>query len=211
MGRITFFAAITIIVISFLSLKVAYTQTMSTGTEVNPPASQTSPQGTQTQPQGTDVIQGRPNYPVIDNSGRVYPYEDLNPFGLSTLGPGDDEYNTEGSTLGTTLQRKSNLEVNQPRERKEGEVTNEGEAETSGEETTGEGGEGAVEVIPEESSEVLTPSPLSKTSGFYKWVDKDGVLHITDNPGSVPQEYQEQLTNEPTKLEVRKLINLRRF
>ena len=199
MGRITFFAAITIIVISFLSLKVAYTQTMSTGTEVNPPASQTSPQGTQTQPQGTDVIQGRPNYPVIDNSGRVYPYEDLNPFGLSTLGPGDDEYNTEGSTLGTDLKRKSNIEVNQPRERKQPEVTNEEETVSGGEESAGEGGEEAVEVIPEESSEVLIPSPLNKTSGFYKWVDKDGVLHVTDNPGSIPQEYQGQLTNEPIK------------
>jgi hypothetical protein len=199
MGRITFFAAITIVVISFLSLKVAYTQTMSTGTEVNPPALEAPSQGTQTQPQGTDVIQGRPNYPVIDNSGRVYPYEDLNPFGLSTLGPGDDEYNTEGSTLGTDLKRKSNIEVNQPRERKQPEVTNEEETVSGGEESAGEGGEEAVEVIPEESSEVLTPSPLSKTSGFYKWVDKDGVLHITDNPGSVPQEYQEQLTNEPTK------------
>ena len=199
MGRITFFVAITIVVISFLSLKVAYTQTMSTGTEVNPPASQTSPQGTQAQPQGPDVIQGQPNYPVIDNSGRVYPYEDLNPFGLSTLGPGDNEYNTEGSTLGTTLKGKSNLEVNQPRERKQPGVTNEEETVSGGEETTGEGGEGAVEVIPEESSEVLTPSPLSKTSGFYKWVDKDGVLHVTDSPGAVPPEYQKQQANEPEK------------
>ncbi|HLE26274.1 MAG TPA: DUF4124 domain-containing protein [Thermodesulfobacteriota bacterium] len=199
MGRITFFVAITVVVISFLSLKVAHTQTMGEGTGVNPQGSQELPQGAETQPQAPNVIQDQPNYPYIDNSGRVYPYEDLNPFGLSTLGPGDDEYNTEGSTLGTDIKRKSNLEVNQPRERKQPEATNEGETVSGGEETAVEGGEEAVEVIPEESSEVLTPSPLGKTSGFYKWVDKDGVLHVTDNPGSIPQEYQGQLTNEPTK------------
>lgn len=39
---------------------------------------------------------------------------------------------------------------------------------------------------------ILTPSVVSGEK-FYKWVDKDGVVHMTDNPVTIPPEYQKDV------------------
>jgi hypothetical protein len=41
---------------------------------------------------------------------------------------------------------------------------------------------------------LLSPSVHGVT--FYKWVDKDGVVNFTDDPGKVPPEYRDQVEKE---------------
>ena len=36
---------------------------------------------------------------------------------------------------------------------------------------------------------LLIVSPVVDAAKVYKWVDKDGVIHVTDNPGEIPQEH----------------------
>ena len=139
--------------------------------------------------QGTELPQSAPNYPIIDNAGIVYPREDLDPFGYSTLGGtsglGDRE---DTSTLGTDTRRKSNIEVNKPRERKSvEEVTGATEEQTE---------TGFTE--PETASE---PQSIGYTSpgrkgGLYTWKDENGVVHVTNDLGSVPLKYQDQVIKE---------------
>lgn len=37
---------------------------------------------------------------------------------------------------------------------------------------------------------------LNKSGGLYTWKDKNGVVHVTNNIGSVPAEYREQMINK---------------
>jgi uncharacterized protein DUF4124 len=184
MCRISLFVIVFIMMTSFLSLRVVIAQTMNGETEVTSPASQTPSQG-------TDVLQSAPNTPVIDNSGIVYPRENLNPFGLSTIGGSTDPGERKGEgTLGVNIKQKSNVEVNKPKETKE--ATRE-EGKSGGEATaTAAGGGETPQVTSEEPAEALSPS-LSKSSGLYRWKDKNGVVHATNNLGSVPSEYQNQV------------------
>src|SRR5882724_5029798 len=84
--RMGLFIISSIIFISLLPLRATFAQTMGGGNEITSPTSQAPSQETQTPPQGTNVLEGQPNSPVIDNNGIAYPRENLNPFGLSTLG-----------------------------------------------------------------------------------------------------------------------------
>jgi hypothetical protein len=132
--------------------------------------------------------QGSSEPAVIEQQPYEYyywPEENLDNFGLSTLGQGQG-----GSTLGRSLQRKSNIEVNAPKEPVKDEEDKAGGPEDAEEETdlfppeeTGDEGAYVDEAPPE--------SP--KESEFYEWVDDKGNVHITNNLGDVPLEYQEQI------------------
>jgi hypothetical protein len=91
------------------------------------------------------------------------PLENLDNFGLSTLEP---------TTLGKRTERTSNLEVNTLRE-------NIGEGEQS--EETAE-----VVILESSSRETFIPLPERTSGRFYTWVDRDGVINVTNDPDSVP-------------------------
>ena len=123
---------------------------------------------TQTTDEGADTLQNLPP-PVLPpnfSSYIVVPQEDLNNFGMSTLRP---------STLGTRTEEINNLKTNQLRER-------------------GEMMEEATEVIaPEESNVEFIPLPQKTRDRFYMWVDKDGIINITNDRDSVPSKYRGQV------------------
>ncbi len=107
-----------------------------------------------------------------------WPEEDLNNFGLSTMGDGKS-----GSTLGQDTKRRSNLEVNAPLKSKKRKGEN---ADNLAETEDGQ-----------ESNEPLYTEPLNEPrahepsgKAMYEWQDEDGTIHITNNLGSVPLEYQ---------------------
>ncbi|GEM_PF-1518979 len=187
-----------LIAASFLMVKVALAQTMGGGTEATSSTSQTPSQETQMPPQETGVLQSPPNYPMIDQSGRVYPQENLDPFGLSTLGGSTDFGERKGvGTLGVKIKQKTNAEVNKPKEKKEtGGTAAQGGTESGLEANTAAAGtEETTQINPSEPMEPLSTS-LNKSSGLYTWKDKNGVVHVTNNMGSVPAEYREQMINK---------------
>jgi len=115
-----------------------------------------------------------------------WPDEDLNSFGLSSMGGGKS-----GTTLGTGSERTSNLEVNPPSKR---------HREDKGTEFDETGGDGPIP--PAEGYPGAFGAPIEAPSSnpasnnpIYKWVDDEGNLHITNNLGEVPAEYQEELYN----------------
>ena len=114
-----------------------------------------------------------------------WPEENLDNFGLSTLGQGEG-----GSTLGKSLNRKSNIEVNAPKKPAEDEDAE--NAETGESETD-------TELYPPDESGLTDgsvigepPPTVPKESEFYEWVDDKGNVHITNNLGDVPPEQQEE-------------------
>jgi hypothetical protein len=141
----------------------------------------------QTRPEeGTQSTEQAPGEPaVIEQQPYEYyywPEEDLDNFGLSTMGQGQG-----GSTLGKGLQRKSNIEVNTPKEPPQLEEDAEGKSGDEDEDTdlfppdeTGDDGASVNE----------SPPAGPKESEFYEWVDEKGNVHITNNIGEVPFEYQ---------------------
>jgi hypothetical protein len=110
-----------------------------------------------------------------------WPDENLNPFGMSTLGNEGG-----GSTFGKSTERPSNLQVNPPMQEEMqnqenvDDVTNNVPPEDT--------------LSPEESISVGSPSAPAKKGPVYKWVDDKGVIHVTNNLGSVPAEYLDKIT-----------------
>lgn len=115
-----------------------------------------------------------------------WPEEDLNNFGLSTMGEGKS-----GSTLGTSTGRTSNIEANEYL-RNSKEARNKAKAQDEMKPES---------VKPTEQQDIYeAPQPASsKTpSGnpIYEWRDEDGNLHMTNELGKVPPEYQDQFFEE---------------
>ena len=147
----------------------------------------------QTQPQeGAQNQEQTPSEPVIvpEQPYEYYywPEEDLDNFGLSTLGQGQG-----GSTLGRGLQRKSNIEVNTPKEPPQSVEDTDEESGDADEET---------DLFPpdetgDDSAAIDEGAPPAgpKESEFYEWVDEKGNVHITNNIGDVPLEYQKEIYN----------------
>lgn len=116
-----------------------------------------------------------------------WPEEDLNNFGLSTMGEGKS-----GSTLGTSSGRTSNVEANEYlRSKKDAQK----KAEDSEEDKP-------KNVRPAEQEEPIYQAsevPSSRTPSdnpIYEWRDEDGNLHMTNELGKVPPEYQNQFFEE---------------
>ncbi|NIP32091.1 MAG: hypothetical protein GTO02_22080, partial [Candidatus Dadabacteria bacterium] len=125
-------------------------------------------------------VQPQPQFP----SFIVKPSEDLNPYGLSTIGGSTEkDYNTGKSTLGTTEQRRSNAEINreiEERKKKEQErktTTTEGAAETSDVEIQ------EIDISEEELVED-TPQVSTKSTKLIYWKDDKGNIHITNDIGT---------------------------
>lgn len=187
-------ALISLIIISSLPIRAAFTQTTDVGTQVTSPMSQTPPQGTASQP-GQFV---NPPY---------FPQKDLNNFELSTLGSKGLGERKEGSTLGGGTKQKSNVEVNKPKEKKETEgAAAQGGTESGVETNTATAGTGETsQVNSNERTETLSTS-LNKSSGLYTWKDRNGMVHVTNNIGSVPAEYQEQTINRTENVKNKKEV-----
>ena len=93
----------------------------------------------------------------------VMPRVDLNPFEMSTL---------DRSTLIVRREEKSNLEVNQPAKKRQVEET-------------------AIELSPGEQNNMnFQPLSLKTRSNFYRWVDENGVINVTNDPDSLPSGYR---------------------
>lgn len=107
-----------------------------------------------------------------------WPDENLNNFGLSSMG--------EGTTMGQTPQRKSNLEVNPVKPKPSPEPDDEDDEEAPPEGSLGAGSGAA----PEAGAGRQTGG---SGAAFYRWVDDKGNVHYTNNLGEVPLEYQEQM------------------
>jgi hypothetical protein len=158
------------------------------------------PGGEETMPEeGSQSTGQSPSEPVVIEQQPYeyyyWPEEDLDNFGLSTLGQGQG-----GSTLGRSLQRKSNIEVNAPKEPPAQEGDKDGETGAAQEEEE-------TDLFPpeetgDESVSVDAAPPESpKESEFYEWVDDKGSVHITNNLGDVPLKYQEQIYKQKSSSE----------
>ena len=99
--------------------------------------------------------------------------------------PTEDADNFQNSKLGTSslgtgdrLQRRSNIEVNKQPE----------EAETPANQPA------AIDTGITEPSVNVNSRPVS-SSRLIKWTDDEGVVHVTNNPDSVPEKYKDQIKN----------------
>jgi hypothetical protein len=154
-----------------------FSQSTSGGTGIVSPNAQQPSGG----PQAPDVLQGQPDFPDYI----VAPRDSLNPFGLSTMsGSTDVDYREGVGTLGTTSKRPSNLDVNSPKE-------------PIPEEDADENSQGSEDSFIE--ADVVNqppPSTSRKHQNIYRWTDEEGVLHVTNDLGSVPPKYQEQVVKQ---------------
>jgi len=120
----------------------------------------------------------------------VRPSEDLNPYGMSSLGTTTEEgaINDAAGSLGSnTSNRPSNLEVNQSiqdKKLREQEQAKAQEVDTKQPKTIEE------EAI--EYNDVSSSKPKNR-SGMIKWVDENGVQHISNNVVSIPPQYRDQI------------------
>ena len=151
-----------------------------------------APDGEETQQeQGNQSPQGGSAPVIIRQQPYEYyywPEENLDSFGLSTLGQGQG-----GSTLGKSLNRKSNLEANSPKKPDPDENAENG---------TNSQSETDTELYPPEepdlSNEAVTGEPLPTVpseSQFYEWVDDQGNVHITNKIGDVPPDQLKEIYN----------------
>lgn len=132
---------------------------------------------------GEETQQAAPETPiVIEEQPYEYYYwpdENLNNFGLSSMG--------QGTTMGKTPERMSNLEANPVKPKPT--PAPEDEEETPSDEAT-------------DAGTAAEPNAGRQTgasgAAFYKWVDEKGELHITNNVGEVPLEYQQQIYRQET-------------
>ena len=148
----------------------------------NPGAQAQSGQDAPAEPQAQEkpIVIEEPAYEYF-----YWPDEDLNNFGLSSMGNGKS-----GTTMGSESERKSNIEVNSSlRTRKE----NEAEARQSPE--PGASVQEAESSVPPPAAD-YRPRPRTPASDMYEWVDDKGVKHFTNNIGDVPLEYQRKYLEE---------------
>jgi len=177
------FAGVICIIVSLCFSDVPLAQTTTGGTSPTSPDS-LSPSTGSVLP---DVTQGQPDFPDYI----VTPREDLNPYGLSTLEKSTETDYVDGvGTLGTNQNRPSNIEVNRTRERNASEEdVNRNEENLSG---------AASEAIAETQSSASVSSSFrsAKKGRIYSWTDDQGILHVTNDLGSVPTEYQGEFIQE---------------
>lgn len=113
------------------------------------------------------------------------PSDSLNPYGLSSMGGSTEvDYRDAAGTLGTKSKRPSNVEVNKALEQvKEEQVDETGEAP----------GDSFIEA---DVVNQAAPRTSGRHMNIYRWTDENGVLHVTNDLGTVPPEYQEQAVRD---------------
>jgi len=121
----------------------------------------------------------------------VRPSEDLNPYGLSSLGTTTEEgaINDAAGSLGSkTSNRPSNRDVNKLiKDKKQQKAEQENAKKVKQQSSTT-----VVEEEVIEYKDVSTSRPKN-IKGMIKWVDNEGIVHITNNIGSVPPQYIDQI------------------
>ena len=122
----------------------------------------------------------------------IIPREDLNQFENSTLRERSTNFRQGQSTLNPTINRNSNVEVNAEIEKSRDERNNALEEEKTAVKTATEEKPTAQD---DKNSVNGTSDFSSGSSTLFRWTDKDGNLHVTDNLGSVPPEYRDQAYN----------------
>jgi hypothetical protein len=125
------------------------------------------------------IIQGESEPPWY----YYWPDENLDPFGMSTIGNEGG-----GSTFGKSTERPSNLQVNPPMQEQIPDDEN------VYDETTNI----PIEDTPSSQESISTgfPSTPAKKGPMYKWVDDNGVIQVTNDLGSVPTKYLDKITTD---------------
>lgn len=103
-----------------------------------------------------------------------WPTENADNFQYSELG-------NSSLRSGNSLQRRSNVEVNKQAEQEEPSNYVPNQPDT-------------VDVDLSEPQVNINSRPVS-SSTLIKWVDDKGVVHVTNNPDSVPDKYKDQIKN----------------
>ena len=179
MSKQTLFLSLFVIFAAIYTPINSFSQSTTGGTGMVSPNAEPQSGGTQT----PDVLQGQPDFPDYI----VAPRDSLNPFGLSTMsGSKDVDYSDSVGTLGTTTKRPSNIEVNSPKE----QIPEEGADESN------QGSEDSFIQADIVNQPLLSTS--RKRESIYRWTDEEGVLHVTNDLGTVPPKYQEQAVRQST-------------
>ena len=141
-----------------------------------------------------------PPVPADFPSYIVTPSEDLNPYDLSTMQKSTQTGNRDGTgTLGTSVERSSNIEVNAVLQKKKQERMNaaeEAKAKDLNESDSSQGEEvpSGGEITPAEPPQLGDSAKDLETpgvrGGLFTWTDEQGVLHATNDIGQVPIKYQ---------------------
>ena len=158
-----------------------------------------------------------PPVPADFPSYIVTPSEDLNPFDLSTMQKSSETNFRDGTgTLGTTVERQSNIEVNEALQKKRQERMKAAEEARANnlqtpEDTEGEGAPSAEEITPagppqlgDSARDLDTPGVRG---GLFTWTDEQGVLHATNDIGQVPIKYQVEALENSNNIELNKGTN----
>jgi len=118
----------------------------------------------------------------------ITPSEDLDQFENSRLRRTKTHNRYGQSTLTPKITRTSNAEVNAEIEKRRAERLEALEKENAEDEQNTNPRDSA-------SSADNTNFNAPGTSTLFKWTDKDGILHVTDDLYSVPPEYRDQAYN----------------
>jgi len=155
-----------------------------------------------------------PPVPADFPSYIVTPSEDLNPYDLSTMQKSTQTGDRNGvGTLGTSVERTSNIEVNEALQKsrqermKAAEEAKAKEASESGD-TQGEESVSADEGAPanppqlgDSAKDLETPGVRG---GLFTWTDDRGVLHATNDIGQVPIKYQVEALGDSDNIKLNK-------
>lgn len=146
----------------------------------------------------------------------VVPSEDLNPYDLSTMQKSTETNYRDGTgTLGTSVQRQSNIEVNEALQKKKQErmkAAEEAKAKNlqAPEDAEGEGAPSAEEIttgppdLGDAAGDLDTPGVRG---GLFTWTDEQGVLHATNDIGQVPIKYQVEALENSKNIDLNKGTN----
>ena len=103
--------------------------------------------------------------------------------------PTEDPDNFQYSGLGTSslsgansFERRSNVDINRRSESEVGDSADTAAIEPST----------SIDVDTEVSGNDVDSRPAS-SAGMIKWVDDEGVVHVTNNIGSIPEKYRDQV------------------
>jgi hypothetical protein len=128
----------------------------------------------------------------------------------------ETNYRDGTGTLGTTVERQSNIEVNEALQKQRQErmkAAEEARAKnlTAPENTEGEGAPSAEEITPAEPPQLGDSAGDLDTpgvrGGLFTWTDEQGVLHATNDIGQVPIKYQVEALENSNNIELNKGTN----
>lgn len=135
----------------------------------------------------------------------IMPEKDLDNYGFSSMGKSDLSGTDSESTFNQSVEQRGNEALNQPtkEELEEAKEQEKQAAEGDGDDLGPDGDELSDLDTDLEDEELVTPTVperprtlkeagISKRGKLYRWVDSEGVIHVTNNIGFVPYDQQEQ-------------------